>query len=357
MLFDAKTIELIYKKAADLIQKYPHSIELLDPIIHSLDNQYTNNGFMFTRNILPFSGQYTAIGIDGSQIYPDRHNAISCFLLHIGTILVEYGKIDGNVEKEGYPFLFSSWDTFQDTIHAHDIVDAERFLHELHGGLMVAQSYQKKSNNPCIVFIDGPLLFWHLRQKPASFVTLFSARYQEILNEYKQCNISVVGYTSKPGSKELITYVKQHAQQELLHSTEIQQLLSSITDTTMLSLFVEPQCQTDFFMSQTQLGLQQNETICFYYYNLGSEYARIEFPEWITKDAAMLTFVFSAVKQQIQNGFGYPTVLGLAHELSVIKNEDRLFFYKLLHKTLQEYGGSRQQLSQKQSKKEAGSNV
>jgi hypothetical protein len=352
MLFDAKIIELIHKKAPDFFNQCPHPIKLLTPIINSIQNQYTHNPFTFSTHPPSFSDQYTAIGIDGSQLYPDRHNAISCFLLHIGAILIEYGKTTAKVEKEGYPFLFSSWDTFQDTVASHDIVDAERFLHELQLGLATAQTYQKKNGTPCIIFIDGPLLFWHLRQKPASFVTVFSARYQAILNEYKQYRIPLVGYISSPGSKELVTYIKQYAPQEKLQSPQIQQLLSFITDTTLLSLFLEQQHQTDLFISQTRTATQLTEDMYFYYYNIGSEYARIELPKWITQDAKVLSFVFQAVTHQIQNGFGYPTVLGLAHECAVIKNEDRILFFTLLHKALQTHKTG--QFSQKQAKKEAG---
>src|SRR5687767_1500159 len=35
--------------------------------------------------------QYSVVAVDGSQIYPDRHQGIACYLLNIGAIQLRYG--------------------------------------------------------------------------------------------------------------------------------------------------------------------------------------------------------------------------------------------------------------------------
>src|SRR5579872_2127993 len=35
--------------------------------------------------------EYAILAVDGSQIYPDRHQAVRCFLINIGSIFIRYG--------------------------------------------------------------------------------------------------------------------------------------------------------------------------------------------------------------------------------------------------------------------------
>src|SRR5271163_335910 len=42
--------------------------------------------------INPLTSPYTILGVDGSQIYPDKHQGSACFLINIGTVLLSYGQ-------------------------------------------------------------------------------------------------------------------------------------------------------------------------------------------------------------------------------------------------------------------------
>lgn len=42
-------------------------------------------------NVNQTSKPYVVHAIDGSQIYPDRHQGTACYLLNIGTVMLEYG--------------------------------------------------------------------------------------------------------------------------------------------------------------------------------------------------------------------------------------------------------------------------
>ncbi len=53
---------------------------------------------------------YTVISVDGSQIYPDRHNNASCFLVNIGSVILPYGISVTNVQFNSVPHVFSSYD-------------------------------------------------------------------------------------------------------------------------------------------------------------------------------------------------------------------------------------------------------
>lgn len=35
---------------------------------------------------------YAACAVDGSQIYPDRHQGVRCYLINIGSVTIKYGE-------------------------------------------------------------------------------------------------------------------------------------------------------------------------------------------------------------------------------------------------------------------------
>jgi|GEM_PF-2936619 len=372
MIHHAKIIELLHRSAPDLVANSRASFDLLLPIIKRMvaDNEFwnliqqrddvpiclENTAFDHAHEIKPFSDRYVALGVDGSQIYPDRHSGISCFLLHIGSILIQYGSLHGNVAKESESFLFSHWDTCNDSVHTHDIVDTERFLKELQYGFEQAQTYkQKHPKDRIILFTDGPLLFWHNAQKPVEFQKKYLTRYINILQLFEAEHIPIVGYTSMPRSRELTKIVKTYIQYTGITNEEIKELCAHLTDTQLIALFLKPNHRTASFKSNamTHNNGQTNYEINFVYINTCTEYIRLEMPSWINRNEEISNFAYEATMHQIKNGFGYPTVLSLAHEQAVIKNADRIFFTKMLHKTLLNYD-IQSNISQKQFKKDFG---
>lgn len=366
----AKIVELIHGFAYSRVDDFGVSLELLRPVIERMvsDNQFLkmiqNRDDMpvLCQDVLwhtsypmkPFSGQYGAFGVDGSQVYPDRHNGIPCFLLNIGSIFIQYGSLNGQVIRDTDPFLFTTWDTYNDTVHTNEIVDTERFLKELEYGLVQMKIYKKNyPDYPIIMFVDGPLLFWHCIQKPAEFQKKYLSRFIDTMKIFEQEQIPIVGYTSMPRSRELSKIVKKYVEHLAIGGQEMKNLCAKLIDTQLISLFLKPNQRTASFTSNVLLGYGLKcETIDFFYCNIGSEYVRVEMPSWIIKNEEISNFVYETILHQIQNGFGYPTVLSLAHEQAVIRNPDRLFFIKMLNKILSGNKNKDLIVSQKQAKKD-----
>lgn len=346
MLQHKKIIELLYASVPDLKNKAcTESLAHLGPIISELER---DKDFFYwleqtekypkilapslstTFSVSTYRNQYIAFGLDGSQIYPDRHYNISCFVINIATIGLEYQNKNPFIVKKTEPFLFTSWDTFGDQVSTNDIVDTERFLKELECGLNMVEMHQEKLQIPYVVFIDGPLTFWHLFNKPLAFQEHFIKKYEAILKTYEEKQIPVIGYTSKPRSKELVLIIKKYTQYKNIRTTIFEEI-NNLTDCHILSLFLKPMHHTVFF--------KNNEQIASCYIDTGKEYARLEIPAWILlKNKELQNFVLSAAAHQINNGFGYPTVLSLAHHEAVIKENDRQLFIKTLHKILEKEG-------------------
>jgi len=357
MLNHKKIIELLYESIPDLKNNdLAVYLEHLAKIIVELENDSAffnwlenDPGYpkILTRSLctifplIPYENQYFSIGIDGSQIYPDRHYNISCFLINIATIGLEYQNRNPSIIKKTEPFLFTKWDTFSDQVQTNDIVDTERFLLELESGLKTIEMHQKKLEIPYIVFIDGPLTFWHLFNKSINFQEHFVKKYETLLKMYEEKKIPIVGYISKPRSKELMLVTKKYITYKNIKNPAPEGT-NNITDSHLLSLFLKPQHHTIFFSN--------NKYVASCYIHTGKEYARLEIPPWIFKDKKACDFVLSATLHQINNGFGYPTILSLAHEFSVIKESDRQLFIKTLHKILEKEGIEKQMSAKNISK-------
>ena len=65
--------------------------------------------------------------------------------------------------------------------------------------------------------------------------------------------------------------------------------------------------------------IKKKQHIYFCYINIGSEIARIEFPEWVAENSRLLNQALEIVFSQVNKGFGYPIALSEAHNQAVMK--------------------------------------
>ena len=76
--------------------------------------------------------------------------------------------------------------------------------------------------------------------------------------------------------------------------------------------------------------------VYFFYIKVGDEIARIEIPEWVATDEALLGLTHALVLDQCRRGQGYPVALSEAHEKAVITGLDRERFWEVVDSSLVE---------------------
>ena len=119
--------------------------------------------------VLPFSKPYQVVSIDGSQIYPDKHQGTSCFLLNIGTVILQYGRGHGTTFFSSEPFLFAEQETDDELSHSIDAVNGKREEFEFKTGLDICASLLLEHPDlPLLFLFDGSLIFLHLETKDAA---------------------------------------------------------------------------------------------------------------------------------------------------------------------------------------------
>jgi len=74
--------------------------------------------------------------------------------------------------------------------------------------------------------------------------------------------------------------------------------------------------------------------VSFFYVKTEEEIGRVEVPDWVAHDEAMLGLVHSLIVEQCRLGPGYPVALKEAHEQAVVTGADRQYFVELVANAL-----------------------
>ena len=278
---------------------------------------------------------YMVLSVDGSQIYPDRHAFLSCFLINTGSVVLPYGIPDSRVELLSEPTIFAGLDD-DGVPFTTDTVNCKRQELELDQGLNLAKRMVagKELNTSLVILFDGSLIFWHLSSKDIQVRDKFLHAYIAILDQMYQEKIITAWYISLPKSKELVNLVRLFLCNFDVSQEHAYASIDKIIDTTILSHFLPPLSRTILFKNQSSITAQYPPQVHphFFYINTGKEIARVEVPYWMTQDTTLIDQIAAQIISQCHIGDGYPVTIAEAHEQAVVKGPDREFFYYMLDK-------------------------
>jgi hypothetical protein len=272
--------------------------------------------------------RYCVFGVDGSQIYPDRHRGLPCYLINIGSVVIQYDT-KSIVLFESEPYIFAHSTDARVLFSAPELVNGERTEYEFKKALQLARSVvalQAMPDRPTFLF-DGALIFWHLDKYDIEIRNRFLASYIMLCEQLYQERVLYAGYISLPKSKELINILRSVAQREGIDFEGLY-----MVDADIMTQVLQPYESSIFFAHQSDIVSSYPEHLRphFCYINTGSEIARIELPAWIAQNDSLRNQLLSVIIDQCKKGYGYPVVLAEAHEQAVVTTADREFFYELL---------------------------
>lgn len=281
------------------------------------------------------SKPYVALSVDGSQIYPDRHNVLSCFLINTGSVVLPYSVENKRVQLFSDPTVFAGVDENQQSFTT-DGVNCKRQELELRAGLDLGKKIKNEYEEtvPCILLFDGSLIFWHLSSKEIEVRDQFLNAYLALLDELYQEKIPVAWYISMPKSKELMSLVRLYLCNFDPSKKELYESVDSVIDSGIMYSALEPYTRSIVFSNHSSISDYYPSHLrpFFFYIHTGNEIGRVEIPSWIAQDEQMIDMVAQVVIDQCIKGGGYPVALAEAHEQAVVKGPDREFFYHFLQK-------------------------
>ncbi len=291
---------------------------------------------------------HIVLSVDGSQIYPDRHNVLSCFLINTGFVVLPYGLIGKRVELFSDPVVFAGVDEGGMPCTT-DTVNCKRQEIELSAGLDLAKRIKSECGDSgafSLVLFDGSLIFWHLSSKEIEVRDHFLDAYITLLDQMHQETVVVAWYISLPKSKELMSlvrlylcdfnpssFVKTTADSE---QKKLYESVDTMVDAHIMEHFLSPYTRSIVFRNRSSISdfYPSHLRPFFFYIHTGDEIGRVEIPSWIAHDEQLVNHVASVVLDQCVKGGGYPVALAEAHEQAVIKGPDRDFFYHFLQKMI-----------------------
>ncbi|HSC34533.1 MAG TPA: DNA double-strand break repair nuclease NurA [Thermodesulfobacteriota bacterium] len=291
---------------------------------------------------------YTAVSSDGSQIFPDRHEALPCYLINISSITLTYGD-EARAELSSGPSLFyrdedrfTTWGGKKVPADS-DVISLKRTLMEFERILQLVKSNEADGNT--IALSDGTLILWRLEASPPDFRDGIMVPFLRILEEFRALRIPVAGYISYPGSTDVINALRVGLCPEKVSFcnqcpyTELPELpcspIEGLTDRFLFSTVLDTGEASAVFKSSSKiLEMYGEHHIYFFYINIGEEIARVEVPKWVAEDGRLLALVHTLIFDQAKKGKGYPVSIAEAHEQAVVKAKDRDFFFSLIREAM-----------------------
>ena len=312
---------------------------------------------------LPAAECYTALACDGSQIPLDRHEVATFYLLNVGKVALHYGcgsrptlTSAANLVYREEDLLAPSGSTAAEPSSAtprdepqtsgylgEKELATRRFLLEMETlGEMIAECGSRREP---VAFVDGTLILWtqESEQKPNRDRVL--GRFLSVLEIARQVNVPIVGYLSRPASREVMGALRiSLCADECLSSKECQlsgaprcAAIDRLTDADLFASLLREGERTPLFHSESRIldsYAPQEQRIVFFYLNVGGEIARVELPRWCADNPQLLNRVHYIALNQAEKGFGYPVCLSEAHEQAVVRGPERDALLRLIEKQL-----------------------
>ncbi len=303
--------------------------------------------------VQPQALPYKVISVDGSQIYPDRHQGISCYLLNIGSTQLHYKAATAEVLLNSIPTLHGVEEEHGSKFNSTDVIDSLRSELELSTGLELMKQAQENSQDPMIFLSDGSLICWHIEGKDPKSRDAIVKNYIAVLEQFYRHKLLLAGYISLPKSRELVAIIKTALLNRLVNTSTLKSIaLDHLVDADIATFFLQPWTRSTLFEHRSSIVQYYPEHLkpYFFYLRTDDEIVRIEIPAWIAADQVALQKVIGITVDQIIKGYGYPVVLAEAHEQAVVKSADREYFYQILY-TMSITHNQRYALSQKSMKK------
>ena len=305
---------------------------------------------------------YTVLAVDGSHIDIDRHMAIQCYLINMGTVHIRYGR-NPEARLGNEPRLYTDEDDMHilepegnrtQNLEGH-LLGALRAVEELRE--LVALAKESDPDIPTLALIDGSLILWGLvGQAYPDFVRqalvddMFLPALEELRAMARTRPLALASYVSLPRSTDVVNALRLDGRQcpyEAancdMHCGKLRlgqrpcDAIAGVMDRDVFGSVMDTGERSDCFASTSSIVERYygEHAVHFFYLNVGSEMARVEVPAWVAENPELLELTHAMLVDQSRKGHGYPVAISEAHEQAVVTVGDREEFRLLVENALQ----------------------
>jgi hypothetical protein len=349
----AGVFERLRQKVQTVVQNYDRSLRCALPTAPELRQPEQLNAH-FPPTELPLRA--TILAADGSQINPDRHEAVNYCLINVGAITFQLGSAMPPEIRVSCQLLYDEA-LYTDT----GILTEETLalLRDLNERTMLAE-LAAQAASPVITFTDGPMELWGVKESASGESQAFQRRldeYLDVLRKLSQLGVITAGYVDKPGAGLVVRLLEVAATaDEDLPGIKKSFPLRGVSDLDLFQdLLGEGERTAVFAIQSPSMKLYSGElALHFFYLNVGLPgrpwLARVEIPAWVARDAVMLENLHSVLLAQcrILGASRYPYVLHRAHEAAVVSLQEKEQVTQMILAELRRRGVPVGELSHKQ---------
>ncbi len=287
----------------------------------------------------PPPSETVVIGVDGSQIMPDRHAAILYYLIQVGGMIFRY---NGQA-----PAVSSHATLHYDEERLYDeegyIVGARqvsmrREVAELAYMLALAEEAAESGPPlPILALTDGPLLWPYTGQSSEEAVLL--QRLFGTLKGLRRAQTMPIGFVERPAGNHLVRLLYR------LSGERAGEAVPRLTDAAFLRYLLPPGHRTVWFLRRSPMQeryQREGMPIWSAYLNVGYEgypiIARLECPAWAVERTGWADLMQQTLIHQSHLAAGHPYVLARAHEMALVTTRDKFALERRLRRILLDYG-------------------
>jgi len=319
---------------------------LVADLVEGLDHRY---------QAPPTPAEFTVMATDGSHIDIDRHRSTRCYLINIGSAVINYGS-EPDAVLTSSPQLYS---TDEDLIITPPGAGREQPIEGALLGIRRATeecrhladlASELPRGSTALALLDGSLILWGLEAYP-EFVTeiLLINGLLRCLDDMKKLNtdrrLSLASYISFPRSTDVVNVLRvaicphqpPDCDRDCPPGKERDcEAVAGVRDRELFMNLLESGERSALFISPSKIVKEHygEHRVYFFYLKVDDEIARIEMPQWVAENNDLLSLTHSLVLDQCRRGHGYPVALSEAHEQAVVTGTDRENFWELVESTM-----------------------
>lgn len=299
----------------------------------------------------------TLLAADGSQILPDRHAALQYSLVNVGAIAMQPGSgLPPEVFTDS-SLLFSDELYTETGMLTGEAIEQRRDIAERRKLLELAPDYPA----PVLALTDGPVELWGAKNGGEDDYRKNLEIHKSVLSQLQAENVTVAGYVDKPGADLVVRTLEiaRFSTDEEYKNIRKLHTLRGVTDRWLFG-FLPAGSRSAIFglQSSSRVHYTGDLALHFFYLNVGytkhPSLVRVEIPKWVAEDADKLNLLHTALLQQcrVMGARPYPYILHRAHEIAVVKFEEKQQVEQMLELELRRAGVEVEAGSNKQSAKD-----
>jgi hypothetical protein len=312
----------------------------------------------------PCPPRWSVLATDGSSMTPERHSPVQFHVINIGRVRLTYGPAAGAAIDHAPELAFRPEETqiaLPDGVRRVPIDGARLAARRSVAELAALADLAEATEGPRVGLQDGSLILWSIQQEEAPVQAWVLDPFLGAAERLRRAGVPLAAYISAPASTDVVNALRvaycPHVPRELAtvncdrcpsrHRPEgpACYAIPQLTDRRLFERLLQPGERSDLFFSASKIlaRYQQRDpaqAILFFYLHVGWEVARVEIPQWVAAEPALLELIHAAVYDQCQRGDGYPSALQEAHEAAVIHADERRLVERLVEEAMARAGAT-----------------